>query len=202
MIKIVLDPGHGGKSIGTKHYRLKEKDLALKYAQSLKMELEKNKKYQVILTRNKDIFVSFLERIQLAADADLFLSIHADGLDLPALPLIEIFTYSKTASTTKANKIAQIENAADYYNTNPEITLSAINSSISKTKKQKNAEKKFVKLLSSYLVQQLNYNLVENHSANFIILKNSAKISALIQIHQSNITKSQQAIINAIHEFF
>ena len=75
---IVLDPGHGGKDNGAKSVtNALEKDLNLSLAKVLQKELL-SLGYQVIMTRDKDVFVSLDRRAAIAnaLEADLFISIH------------------------------------------------------------------------------------------------------------------------------
>lgn len=75
---IVLDPGHGGRDNGTSAH---EKTYALDVARRAEKLLEADG-YQVVLTREKDVFVELKERALLANTrrADLFVSIHFNAL--------------------------------------------------------------------------------------------------------------------------
>ncbi len=78
---IVIDAGHGGKDSGALGANTFEKDVTLAAAKALKERLEKTGRYQVVLTRETDTFVPLEGRVQIArrADADLFISLHADS---------------------------------------------------------------------------------------------------------------------------
>ncbi len=85
--RIVLDPGHGGTSIGTAGGNVAEKTLTLIYAQKLKAKLE-GLGATVVLTRTDDTLPdltvtpnSMSARTAFARNngTDLFLSIHMDG---------------------------------------------------------------------------------------------------------------------------
>lgn len=78
---IVIDAGHGGKDPGAKGAESIEKDITLASARALKARLEKSGKYKVVMTRDSDVFVPLEQRVRIArkADADLFLSLHADA---------------------------------------------------------------------------------------------------------------------------
>ncbi|MDR6625467.1 N-acetylmuramoyl-L-alanine amidase [Caulobacter segnis] len=78
---IVIDAGHGGKDSGALGANAFEKDVTLATAKALKTRLEKTGRYQVVLTRETDTFVPLEGRVQIArrADADLFISLHADS---------------------------------------------------------------------------------------------------------------------------
>lgn len=78
---IVLDPGHGGKDPGAVGRRgLEEKDVNLDIAKRLSRML-REAGVKVILTRDRDVFVSLEERTAIANinNADLFISIHQNA---------------------------------------------------------------------------------------------------------------------------
>ena len=78
---IVIDAGHGGKDPGNLGNGYKEKNIALKVAQTVGKKLSKKKDIKVIYTRNKDVFIDLWKRGDIAnhAKADLFISIHCDS---------------------------------------------------------------------------------------------------------------------------
>lgn len=78
---VVIDAGHGGKDPGAIGSRSHEKDITLAAARALKARLEKSGRYKVVLTRSGDTYVPLEGRVQIAraADADLFISLHADS---------------------------------------------------------------------------------------------------------------------------
>lgn len=78
---IVIDAGHGGKDPGSLGANVHEKEVTLAAAKALKDRLERTGRYQVVLTRETDTFVPLESRVQIArrADADLFISLHADS---------------------------------------------------------------------------------------------------------------------------
>ncbi|WP_184719461.1 N-acetylmuramoyl-L-alanine amidase [Caulobacter sp.] len=78
---IVIDAGHGGKDPGSLGANVHEKEVTLAAARALKDRLERSGRYQVVLTRETDTFIPLESRVQIArrADADLFISLHADS---------------------------------------------------------------------------------------------------------------------------
>lgn len=78
---IVIDAGHGGKDPGSAGANTNEKDVTLAAAKTLKAKLEKSGRFNVVLTRDTDTFIPLESRVQIArrADADLFISLHADS---------------------------------------------------------------------------------------------------------------------------
>jgi len=78
---IVLDPGHGGRDPGAVANGIRESDLNL--AIGLKLErVLRDRGYDVRMTRRTDVFLRLRERTDIAnnANADLFVSIHANAL--------------------------------------------------------------------------------------------------------------------------
>jgi N-acetylmuramoyl-L-alanine amidase len=92
--RIVIDPGHGGKDPGAiGPGGLKEKDLTLDIALRLARLLRTSTPYQVILTRDRDIYLPLEERTAIAnrEEADLFISIHINASKRRALKGIETY---------------------------------------------------------------------------------------------------------------
>ena len=104
---IVIDAGHGGKDPGALARGVHEKDLTLAAAKSLKRRLERDGRYQVVLTRTGDRFVALEDRVQVArhADADLFISLHADAGADPSVRGATVYTLSDKGSDRVARKV-------------------------------------------------------------------------------------------------
>ncbi|MFM2130620.1 MAG: hypothetical protein RL477_2166 [Pseudomonadota bacterium] len=113
---IVIDPGHGGVdpgAIGRKG--VYEKIITLAMGQQLKRELASRGRYQVVLTRDRDVFIRLRERVEMArgAEADLFISLHADSIGNRKVRGASVYTLSETASDKEAADLAAKENKAD-----------------------------------------------------------------------------------------
>ena len=78
---VVIDAGHGGHDPGAQSSHNNEKDITLAAARALKARLERTGRYQVVMTRDADVYVPLDTRVQIArrAGADLFISLHADS---------------------------------------------------------------------------------------------------------------------------
>ncbi|WP_139134789.1 N-acetylmuramoyl-L-alanine amidase [Magnetovibrio blakemorei] len=113
---IAIDAGHGGVDPGTigvgKTY---EKNVTLAMARDLRTALEATGRYKVVLTRDRDIFLRLRDRVQVARDAnaDLFISIHADSVPNRKTRGLSIYTLSERASDKEAAKLAAKENKSD-----------------------------------------------------------------------------------------
>lgn len=94
---IVIDAGHGGKDPGSSGASTAEKDVTLAAAKALKAKLEKSGRYTVVMTRQSDTFVPLEARVQIArrADADLFISLHADSGPDAATRGASVYTLSE-----------------------------------------------------------------------------------------------------------
>jgi len=93
-MRIVVDPGHGGWDLGTVGRRgLLEKDLVLEIAQRLGKLLESRLGAEVIYTRQDDNYIPLDDRAVVAnqAQADLFISVHANYSDLPSARGVETY---------------------------------------------------------------------------------------------------------------
>ncbi len=80
---LVIDAGHGGKDSGARGLVSQEKDITLDLALRVgKLIEEQLPDVKIIYTRNTDVFVPLYERAHIAnkLKADLFLSIHVDGV--------------------------------------------------------------------------------------------------------------------------
>ncbi|WP_414694967.1 N-acetylmuramoyl-L-alanine amidase family protein [Phenylobacterium sp.] len=101
---VVIDAGHGGRDPGAHGAQGVEKDVTLAAARALKARLENSGRYRVVLTRQSDVYVPLETRVQIArrADADLFISLHADAGSDPNLRGASVYTLSEKASSRAA----------------------------------------------------------------------------------------------------
>lgn len=113
---VVIDPGHGGVDPGAIGVSgIYEKYITLAVARELKAALEKNGRYKVFLTRDRDIFIRLRDRVAIGRqyNADLFISLHADSVANPQLKGLSVYTLSQNASDSEAQALADKENKAD-----------------------------------------------------------------------------------------
>ena len=101
-LRIALDPGHGGLDPGAEDGDLRESDIVLNFARQLKDALLRSGRFEVVLTRDSDVFVPLHERMTLAraAGADVFLSLHADSLSEEAGVASGMTVYTLTDEVT------------------------------------------------------------------------------------------------------
>ncbi len=101
---VVIDAGHGGKDPGAMGAGTREKDVTLAAARALKKRLEASGVYRVVLTRDSDVFIPLEERVRIArkADADLFISLHADSGPDAATRGASVYTLSEKGADRAA----------------------------------------------------------------------------------------------------
>lgn len=113
---IVIDAGHGGIDGGANGVTgTVEKDITLTFARELKARLELERRFRLVMTRDEDIFVRLDDRVRIArqAEADLFISIHADSIRARGVNGATVYTVSDKASDEDARELAERENMAD-----------------------------------------------------------------------------------------
>jgi N-acetylmuramoyl-L-alanine amidase len=109
---IVIDAGHGGRDPGASGARTQEKAVTLAAARQLKAELERTGRYRVRLTRDDDAYVDLYRRVSIArqADADLFISLHADAGADPALRGASVYTLSEQGAGRAVREFTRGDN--------------------------------------------------------------------------------------------
>ena len=119
---IVIDAGHGGKDPGARGKISWEKDIALSISLELGRILKENiPALNIIYTRKEDKFLSLYRRSEIAnkANADLFISIHADSFSKSSV--YGATTYLMGLSKTSANmNVAKRENSVIFLEENYE----------------------------------------------------------------------------------
>lgn len=117
MITVVIDAGHGGEDPGAIGARgSREKDITLSIAKKLKAQVDREPNMRAILTRDGDFFLPLNTRVQKArkAQADLFVSIHADAFTRKEANGSSVFALSERGATSAfARYLAQKENESD-----------------------------------------------------------------------------------------
>jgi len=114
---IAIDPGHGGKDPGAlgRNGTL-EKDIVLAVARRLQGVLNKTPGFRAVLTRERDVYLGLRERMDRArkAQADLFISLHADAFRDARARGSSVYALSLNGATSEAARwLAERENAAD-----------------------------------------------------------------------------------------
>lgn len=106
---VVLDPGHGGIDPGAESNGQSEAKLVLTFARTLKEKLLRAGNFEVVLTRDDDVFVPLETRISIAhaANADVFIALHADALAEGEAAGATIYTLADEASDAASATLAE-----------------------------------------------------------------------------------------------
>ena len=218
---IVVDAGHGGVDPGAIGYNgTYEKNITLSMAKELKELLDKNKKYKVYLTRNRDVFIPLRERVRIARghDADLFISIHADSARNRKAVGLSVYTLSETASDKEAAALAEKENKADivaglnFAEHSKEVSDILLNLAQRETN---NSSSEFATLLSNQMSKIVKTVSNTHRFAGFAVLKAPDVPSVLLELgYLSNPKEERQlkqksyrrnlaeATVKAVNKYF
>jgi N-acetylmuramoyl-L-alanine amidase len=108
---IVIDAGHGGHDPGARGADRNESEVTLAAALALRDELNRTGRYRVLLTRETDAYVALDRRVRIArqADADLFISLHADAGADPATRGASVYTLSEQGASRAVREVTRSE---------------------------------------------------------------------------------------------
>ena len=116
-IVVAVDAGHGGEDPGARGRRgLLEKDVSLAVARRLAAAINHEPGLRAVMIRDGDYYVSLKDRIGKArhANADLFVSIHANSYKDPKVRGTAVYVLSpKGAKTEFAKMVEDRENMSD-----------------------------------------------------------------------------------------
>jgi len=186
---IVIDAGHGGVDPGAiARDGTKEKHITLAVAKRLRLQLQNTGRYRVVLTRDRDIYLKLGQRTAMArrANADLFLSLHADSINKPNIRGASVYTLSETASDSVAAGLAKRENEADdimgvdLTHQDPDVADILVDLVMRDTMNQS-------KIFADMLVKQLQTNQIRllrntHRFAGFVVLKAPDTPAVLVEM--------------------
>lgn len=189
--KVVIDAGHGGKDPGAMANGVKEKDINLAIALKTGAYIKENLPgVEVIYTRSTDKFIELIERAEIAnrAKADLFISIHCNSNNSPAIHGTETYVMGNHKSkenlevAKRENEVILLEN--DYLKTYDGFDPRKPETHIILTLYQ-NAHRKESTELASILEDQFGKRAGRNSRgvspAGFIVLFKTAMPSILVE---------------------
>lgn len=116
-IVVAVDPGHGGEDVGAiGPSGVYEKDIVLAISRELVAALNRLDGMRGVLVRNGDYYVGLRQRMvkARAAEADLFVSIHADAFKDRRVRGSSVYVLSQRGASSEAARwLAENENASD-----------------------------------------------------------------------------------------
>ncbi len=205
---VVIDPGHGGHDPGAIGFMgIKEKDVNLGISKKLAKYLREDGRFDVILTRDKDVFLQLHERsnIALRNRADLFVSIHANasprGISSHAKGTF-VFAISSEAARQKRDRIVKDNNYASLVlgrsdlSTNARVVLADLALDVT-LYESVNVARKISQSLSRNLPRDVEFKGTQR--AGFAVLKTPGIPSVLVEV--GFITNPEEAMLMATEEF-
>ncbi len=195
---IVLDPGHGGIDGGASGAKNTiEKSITFDFAKRLKTLLSKNKNFDVILTRNDDVFLGLANRLKIAreAKADLFLSIHADSLAQKQIRGATVYSLSEEGTDDISRLLARKQNRTDLIAglQLPDSKPRIFDILIDMTRRETEVfSKQFANILVGRLKEDIRLIRNPHRAADFYVLKAPEVPSILLELgYLSNVEDEQ-----------
>ena len=183
---IVLDPGHGGADPGAiGPSGVKEKEVALEIAKRLKKYLVEKIGVKVVMTREKDLFLSLSERARIAneAKADLFISIHCNASPKKKNSGGVETYFLSVAKTDWARAVEERENAALLLEEHPKetsITLQSILSDIAQNEFL-NESSQLAEVVQEEIAQRVTIENRGISQAGFYVLSKNYRPAILVE---------------------
>ena len=186
---VVLDAGHGGKDSGNRGNGYFEKNIALKIVLNIGDMLKKSPDIKVIYTRKDDTFIELSKRASIAndADADLFVSIHCDSHTSSAYGAA---TFTLGLHENDRNfEIAKFENDVitlednyeeRYHGYDPKNPI-AVFGILDMQEEYLDQSLELASLIQTNFTQKLNRKNRNVRQAGFLVLRNTAMPSVLIE---------------------
>ena len=113
--KILIDPGHGGHDHGAVKNKIREADLVLNIAKDLEKLIKNDPSIDYEISRRYDKALELKERKEHAhnAEADLFVSIHANASTSPRVRGVELYFQNILPPDENSNFLANRENKGE-----------------------------------------------------------------------------------------
>lgn len=207
-IIIAIDAGHGGKDPGAHGPSgTQEKKVVFSIAKKLSALINKKRGMKAVMVRKGDYFVGLQKRMKIArdADADLFVSIHADAFKNSKVKGASVFTLSKRgeSSSEAASWLAKHENLADLVGGNVpkdmDDTVASVILDLSQTATKEASRDVAGSVLKHFkTIGDLHKNDVQK--ARFMVLKSPNMPSILVETAFISNPKEERKLKSSRHQ--
>lgn len=184
---VFIDPGHGGHDPGNLGViGIHEKKVVLAISKQIKKTLDVSGRYDVRLTRNSDFYVDHRERFRMAqrADADLFISVHADAFTNKKANGGTVYTLAEKSSDKETALLVQQHNntgeigGLDVETESPDVIPILLDLAM---REKMNASAQFAEILLPELQKSINMRKIAHRSGPFLVLKDPVVPSILLE---------------------
>ncbi|MGR3513358.1 MAG: N-acetylmuramoyl-L-alanine amidase family protein [Paracoccaceae bacterium] len=186
---IAIDPGHGGRDPGAEAGGIREADLVLAFGLRLRDVLVASGKFDVVMTRTDDSFLSLDERLSIArvGGAEVFLSLHADALaDADAASGIVLYRLPPGAHASANLRLQERHEpddqltGLDLSSASEDVTLSLLD--LARQRTMPRTRSLSAGLLTALEGAELTVNNRPERTQNFAVLKAADIPSLLIEL--------------------
>lgn len=206
-IVIAIDAGHGGQDPGAHGTNgTEEKQVVFAIAQTLAKLINSQPGMKAVMVRKGDYYVGLRKRMQIARDAnaDLFISIHADAFQDTTVRGSSVYVLSESgASSEAALWLAKSENASDLIGgvslEDKEDVLATVLLDLSQSAtKQASVDVAESVLKSCHAVGAVHKNDVQK--AGFMVLKSPDIPSILVETAFISNPSEEENLLNAQYQ--
>ena len=218
-MRIMVDPGHGGKDPGAIRRGYREKTWNLAVAKEL-ASLLKKAGFEVRMTRETDKFIALSERSKMSNNfkADLFVSVHTNASKNSRANGFQVYFRSEKATDKEAAEVAALENEALQYEEVHYNFVDALLQSLAKNE-YINESSKLAGYVRNAVYKQPGIGIAVNRNssvrqANFYVLKGVNSPAILIEMGYISSSKDRarlsqkavqkrmaQGIYNGIYDY-
>lgn len=204
---IAIDPGHGGQDPGAHGTNgTEEKQVVFAIAKKLAKLINSQPDMKAVMVRKGDYYVGLRKRMQIArtANADLFISIHADAFQDTTVKGSSVYVLSESgASSEAALWLAKSENASDLIGgvslEDKEDVLATVLLDLSQSAtKQASVDVAQSVLKSCHAVGELHKNDVQK--AGFMVLKSPDIPSILVETAFISNPSEEENLLNTEYQ--
>lgn len=201
-MRVVVDPGHGGKDPGAIRNRMREKDWNLAVGKELARLLQKGG-FEVKLTRDNDTFIALSERSKIANNfkADLFVSVHTNASKNRNANGFQVYFRSEKATDKESAETAAFENEAMQYEEVHYNFVDALLQSLAKNE-YINESSKLAGYVRNAVYKQPGIGIAVNQNssvrqANFYVLKGVNSPAVLVEMGYISSNKDRARLSNS-----